>query len=311
MEPQDLPVLLVIFNRPGELQLVLRSLRRVRPKRMFVSADGPRNEVASDQAACTSTRQVIDQEIDWDCELIKRYSDENLGCERAVPAAIDWFFEQVDEGVILEDDCVADPSFFRYCGELLDRFRGNDSVGTITGNNFQRGRLRGNSSYYFTKYNHCWGWATWANVWENYSADLGDETADEVVLTAFDNAPGELQFWKNVLHELRQGRLKSWAYRFLFGLWEYRLLTVTPQRNLVRNLGFSAEATNTRRKNLQVPAAEAIDFPLTHPSAITHCVKADHFTIEKHFGVWRNPVLRTLSRLRARMFKFSGRNRCT
>ncbi len=162
-----IPVLFLIFNRPDTTQPVFNEIREAKPTKLFVAADGPRDNKKGEKEECEKTRKIIEQ-VDWDCELYKLYRDKNLGCKIAVSSAIDWFFENVEEGIILEDDCLPHPSFFRFCQELLEKYKGDERVFVISGDNFLFGRKRTNYSYYFSRYNHCWGWAGWIRTLSDY-----------------------------------------------------------------------------------------------------------------------------------------------
>jgi hypothetical protein len=163
----DTPILFLIFNRPDTTQKVFNEIRKIKPRQLFVAADGPREDHPEDKEKCEQTRKIIDQ-VDWDCEVKTLFRDKNLGCKHAVSGAINWFFKNVEQGIILEDDCLPDQSFFGFCQELLNKYKNNKQIFNISGNNFQDGMWRGDGSYYFSKYFHCWGWATWADRWQNY-----------------------------------------------------------------------------------------------------------------------------------------------
>jgi hypothetical protein len=166
-------VLLVAFARPDLLRRVLAQVREARPSRVFVSVDGPRPERADD-AAATAACHAVAAEIDWPCEVKTRFLNENHGCKLAVSGAISWFFEQVEEGIILEEDCVPGAAFFSFCAELLERYRDDARVGLISGNNFLPGALWRDEGHGFTRYAFIWGWATWRRAWEKFDRDLQD-----------------------------------------------------------------------------------------------------------------------------------------
>src|SRR6185369_14461868 len=161
------PVAFIIFNRPDTTEKVFAEIARARPPKLLVIADGPRAGRAGEADRCAATRAIIDR-VDWDCKVLTNYSDVNLGCKNRVASGIDWVFEQVPEAIILEDDCLPDPTFFRFCEELLIRYREDERISQICGANFQFGRKRSNDSYYFSRYNHIWGWASWRRAWQHY-----------------------------------------------------------------------------------------------------------------------------------------------
>ena len=163
------PVALLIFNRPDTTERVFNAVAKARPSKLLVVADGPRDSRPGEAARCEQTRAII-KRVDWDCEVITNFADRNMGCKLRVSSGIDWIFEQVEEAIILEDDCLPDPSFFRFCDEMLERYRDNERVGMVSGGNLQFGRHRGTGSYYFSKYTHIWGWASWRRAWKRTSA---------------------------------------------------------------------------------------------------------------------------------------------
>ena len=165
------PILFLIFNRPEITARVFQEIRKAKPKQIYIAADGPRIDHPDDTALCNKTRQICDS-IDWDCEVKTLFREENLGCQLAVSNAIDWFFKHESEGIILEDDCLPSQSFFHFCAELLDFYRDDEEIMCISGNNFQQGRGDDEESYYFSRYPHCWGWATWRRAWNKYDHDM-------------------------------------------------------------------------------------------------------------------------------------------
>ncbi|MEW6491011.1 MAG: glycosyltransferase family 2 protein, partial [Cyanobacteriota bacterium] len=161
------PVVFIIFNRPDTTQKVFEAIRQAHPPLLFVIADGPRPNKPGEDQKCAATRAIIDQ-VDWDCEVLTNYSEINLGCERRVSSGLNWVFDTVEEAIILEDDCLPHPTFFSFCEELLDYYRNDQRVMVITGQNVQFGRKRTDYTYYFSRYNHCWGWASWRRAWRSY-----------------------------------------------------------------------------------------------------------------------------------------------
>jgi len=169
--PPITPVLFLIFNRPNTTQKVFNAIRQAKPKQLFVAADGPRKGKEGEKEKYEQAREIIEQ-VDWNCEVRTLFREKNLGCKIAASSAIDWFFENVDEGIILEDDCLPSQSFFRFCQELLEYYRDDTRIMMISGNNFQFGKVRGEGSYYFSKYAHVWGWATWRRAWKHYDVNM-------------------------------------------------------------------------------------------------------------------------------------------
>jgi len=242
----DVPILLLVFNRPDLTGEVMSVLQQLRPKRLFVAADGPRGEVAGENELCRLTREVATT-IGWECELKTLLRDRNLGCGRAVSEAIAWFFDQVEEGIILEDDCLPSYSFFEFCEFALEKFREDTRIGTISGDYFLPPELFFEQPYYFSKYFQIWGWATWRRVWQKYRFDLSFES-EENWLKIFDDihpTPLESKYWMEVLRGLEKGTINTWDYQMMLISWREGFLHVAPTKNLVSNIGYRADATHT------------------------------------------------------------------
>lgn len=271
------PILFLIFNRPDLTQQSFASIREAQPKQLFIAADGPRPDREGEAALCEETRSIV-AEVDWECDVKTLFREENLGCRQAVSSAISWFFEHVEEGIILEDDCVADPTFFPFCADLLTRYRDDERVMCITGNNFQQGRIRGTASYYFSVYNHCWGWATWRRAWQKYDLQMTrwPEFRDSYKLNQL-LTPSASDKWREIFNSVFQGSVDTWDYQWTFSCWLNGGLTATPNGNLVRNIGFDHRATHTtdtQSTNSKLPVKPLV-FPLVHPAGIEQDKSAD------------------------------------
>lgn len=279
------PVLLVTFNRPNLTRRVFERIREATPPQLFVAGDGPRSEVPGDRKRCTRTRHVATQ-VDWTCELHTLFRETNLGCKRAVSLAIDWFFEHVEAGIILEDDCVPDQSFFRFCARLLVRYREDQRIMAISGNNFQEGSDGRHCSYYFSRYPHCWGWATWDRAWRHYDGEMAlwPSIRDGAWLNTVFSSPRAVRYWTRLFDRTYRGKIDSWAYPWTLSCWAQSGLTILPRVNLVSNIGFGADATHTARSH---PAAgmpmRRMEFPLRHPLFVMRDAEADRFTQAEHF----------------------------
>lgn len=283
------PILLLLYNRPETTEQVFAAIREVRPARLFVAADGPSTKRPDDLERCLKTRGVVAR-VDWDCEVRTLFREENLGCRKAISSAIHWFFEQAEAGIILEDDCLPSSSFFRYCDELLDMYRDCDEVMAVSGDNFQDGRCVTSDSYYFSRYPHCWGWATWRRAWSKYDTDLKgwaeyqqSPSFDEIGATN----PSFRGYWTRIFEKVKAGEIDSWAYVWTLSCWLNGGLTAIPRRNLVKNIGFGPDATHTKGAStrLSVMRAEEIEFPLKHPTQISRHASADSYADIHHFGI--------------------------
>jgi len=171
LAPLYTPILFLIFNRPDTTQKVFNAIRKAKPKQFFIAADGSPPDREGEIEKCQKSRKIATS-VDWDCEVKTLFRDKNLGCKIAISSAIDWFFENVEEGIILEDDCLPHQSFFWFCQELLEYYRNDTRIMHISGDNFQFGRKRGEGSYYFSKYSHVWGWATWRRAWKCFDINM-------------------------------------------------------------------------------------------------------------------------------------------
>ena len=276
------PLLLIAWRRPHTLRKVIDAIRPVAPMRVFVACDGPNPDRPDEADKVAATRAVIEDKIDWPCHIERLYAETNQGCRLGVSRAISWFFEQVEEGIILEDDCVPHPDFFPYCATLLERYRHDTRVWCISGNNFQNGRWRGDGSYYFSRYNHCWGWASWRRCWRHYDADLLQWPAlkaSGLLQTIFEN-PEEARYWTRIWDRLlAEGEPDTWDYQWTFTCLANGGLTTLPNRNMVSNIGHGEDATHTISTacSLHAPSSQGIG-TIHHPSFVVRDTSADRLT---------------------------------
>lgn len=240
------PILLIVFNRPEETKAVFERIRAVKPQVLYVAADGPRQSRDSDLNLTKETRKIFSK-IDWHCELKTRFLDENLGCKYAVSSAIDWFFEQEEQGIIIEDDVLPEISFFKYCDFMIEKYKFNKNIGIISGCNLVYKKIKVNKDYYFSRYGHIWGWATWRRVWKLYKVDL---LIDKNALNKIKRNAGlglvEMYNWENIFHEVAEGKINTWDYQLQYCLWLNGYLAVLPKVNQTKNLGFGEAATHTK-----------------------------------------------------------------
>lgn len=244
----ETPILFLVFNRPDTTALVLDSIKLVKPRKLFIAADGPRENREGDIDLCKRVRDLVIARIDWDCEVNTLFRENNLGCGRAVSEAISWFFTQVEEGIILEDDTLPNISFFKFCRNLLERYREDETIMHISGNNFQSGIIRSDGDYYFSKYSHIWGWATWKRAWQKYDYLLSNWPDYKLFglsrICNYDET--QIKFWKKIFDEVYSGLIDTWDYQWLFSIWFNKGVCVLPNLNLVINIGFREDATHTK-----------------------------------------------------------------
>lgn len=242
------PILIVFFNRPDTLKSVIESLKIVKPKYLYVAQDGPRVGNQEDVRNCLECRKVLSSSINWDCKIIELYQDKNLGCKIGVSTAITWFFDNVEEGIILEDDCVAHYSFFNYAEYMLDKYRDNDDIGMICGSNVTShiGSPIENDIY-FSKMPLVWGWASWRRTWRNYQVDIPSWPRSRYLLSFLEDSI-LLQNWISIFNRVYLGKIKTWDYQLNYMLWQNSQLCVIPKYNLITNIGFDDRATHTKTK---------------------------------------------------------------
>lgn len=280
------PILLIAWRRPHTLRQVIEAIRPVAPTRLFVACDGPNPERPGEADKVGATRAVIDSEIDWPCKIERLYSDVNQGCRLGVSRAITWFFQQVDEGIILEDDCVPHPDFFTYCTSLLERYRHDTRVWCISGNNFQNGQWRGDGSYYFSRYPHCWGWASWSTRWDSYShmIEKWPLLKSSGLLESIFEYESERSFRSEKIDSIRDGRLDSWAFLWAMTCMANNGLSALPNVNLVKNIGFGEDATHTVSGGTNRACSVSCLGSMLHPSFVIRDKAADTYTFQVLFG---------------------------
>lgn len=266
------PILFLVFNRPDLAQRVFERIRAARPTRLFIAADGPRPDHPDDIQACRETRLLVEQ-VDWPCEVKTLFREKNLGCRLAVESAITWFFEHEEAGIILEDDCLPDPSFFPFCSELLNRYKDDTQVMSVSGDCFFPDEFISESSYTFMIYVHIWGWATWRRAWKQYDPSLKGlkELCVRKWLNKLLNSTAAAEYWAEILRRYMAGEINTWDYPWLFSCWLHRGLSVVPTVNLVSNIGFDSRGTHTdgaASSKTGHPLGQ-ISFPLQHPMRVT------------------------------------------
>ena len=279
MNPGDISVLLICFNRPDHVRRVLSVIREKQPKQLFVFQDGAREGNDADLEKCAQVRVVVTELVDWDCELHTYYADHNFGCGAGPMTGIDWFFNQVEEGVVMEDDCLPHPDFFPYCGELLERYRDNPKVMYISSTLYDN-RWQCETSYDFSHYMVTGAWASWARAWKGFDLDLLSLDAKKFRrhCKKMLYSVVEADWWYFKVLDIQRDKEKKsyWDYQMQIHLFKNEGLTIHPRANLVSNIGFDGEGTHTLendgRGNLQSYGI----MPLTHPALIEVDTKRDY-----------------------------------
>jgi len=300
----DTPILFLVFSRPDTTRRVFERIRETKPSKLFVAADGPRMDKEGEKEKCEEVRNIILKGVDWPCEVKTLFRDSNLGCGHAVSGAITWFFENIEEGIILEDDTLPDPSFFNFCKTLLERYRNDDKIKMIGGNNFQSGKWRGDGSYYFSAYSHIWGWASWRRTWKEYDFTLSelDEAKVSKILDQFFYDKKVKSHWVKIFNQLKSGKFDTWDLQLLYCILKKNGKTIIPNVNLVTNIGFGMGATHTANKNdvLSDIPCTSLD-KIVHPTVNSINKEADEFTFFNFFQPRRKRFTELLSRLRQRI----------
>lgn len=274
--PFTTPIVLIIFKRPHTTKQVFEVIQKLQPCQLFVIGDGPNPEHPGEIEKCAATRAIIDR-VDWKCEVYKNYSDINLGCKQRVSTGLDWVFSQVEEAIILEDDCIPQLSFFQFCQELLERYRHNERVFQITGEN-THGYRCSDSSYYFSAYSFYWGWATWKRAWKYFDGSLKQwlQVRESQWLQDYLGDYPSAQYWAEIF-DLTYNGFNSWGWAWTFTCFANQGLCAVPNQNLISNVGFGKDAAHTTWEIDEIAnlPTQSINFPLHHPTKVTVNIHAE------------------------------------
>lgn len=284
--PFNTAVLFLVFNRPEVTAKVFEAIRQARPPRLYVAADGPRPGREGEAERCAEVRHIATN-VDWPCEVKTLFRVENLGCKRAVSGGITWFFEHEEQGIILEDDCLPHPDFFRFCEDLLNRYANDDRVWVITGDNFQSGAKRGEASYYFSRYNHVWGWASWRRAWAKADMEIRfwpEWRAGQAWKTFWEDSATR-RYWEKIFNRMHRAEIDTWDYPWTATVWYHGGLTATPNVNLVSNIGFGVDATHTASADSPLAGMATRSLgTIKHPDIVRQDKEADRYVFDHTFG---------------------------
>lgn len=285
------PVLFLIFNRPKSSFLVFEAIRKAKPKQLFIASDGYRNAKSGEKDTVENLRKDIVEKIDWACEVKTLFRDENMGCKKAVSSAINWFFDHVEQGIILEDDCIPDNSFFDFCEEMLIKYKEQNNVLSICGYN-PLGKYNTKNSYTFSRYFFSWGWATWKRAWKKVDIDFMQyqEIEKKGNLNQYFTSFFEKKIRTKKINDCLNGKSNSWAIPWNTTHQINHSLSVVPKNNLIKNIGFSEEfSTHTKENKWDMKfldhAAQEMKKPIKHPEKI----EVDKQFMSKY---WRNELIR-------------------
>lgn len=297
------PVVFCIFNRPNETARVFEAIRKARPSKMYVVADGPRT--ASEKNLCDVTRKIIDS-ADWPCSVEKNYSDVNLGCKKRIASGLDWIFTHEAEAIILEDDCLPNENFFSYCETLLNQYRNDVRVFHISGSSFLKSpnQFGNDGDYYFSAIPQIWGWATWRRAWQKYDLTLSawpEFQKTQRLKNIFGN-PVVSEYWEYVFERMYQNKYDTWDIAWTFTIVHENALAITPKINLVSNIGYGTSATHTKNTRKGAHLANLptypIGIPLKNPPTVTRNIIADEYIFEQVFNIKNTPRKKMVSLLK-------------
>lgn len=277
------PVAFLIFNRPDTTFKVFESIRRAKPNKLLIVADGAR--FPEEETKCNEARSIIGK-VDWNCEVLTNFSRINLGCKQRVSSGLDWIFSEVEEAIILEDDCLPTQSFFCFCQTLLEYYRNDERIMHISGNNFQFRNQTTNYSYFFSKYGGIWGWASWRRAWQYYDRDMKTWTEakhNNLIDYIYDNWAEKL-YWTNIFDKVVNGIPNTWDYQWLYARWMQKELSIAPAVNLVSNIGFNANATHTNHENQLANMQTEDIWEILHPPSVSRDNLADTYVFDNCYG---------------------------
>jgi hypothetical protein len=281
------PVGFIVFNRPDLTEQVFSAIAQAKPKRLFVVADGPRPDRPGEAEKCEQVRSII-QKVDWDCDVLTNFSDVNLGCGRREASGFDWVFSQVEEAIFLEDDTLPSPSFFSFCEAMLDRYRDDQRIMHINGDNSVN-QGRSHYSYYFSKYMHSWGWASWRRAWQHYdySMKTWPEFREAKLLEYICEDQYELKYWTNIFEQMYKDPqvIDTWDYQWIYACWSQAGMVIAPNKNLISNLGFNRQdAAHTVGDSSRSKLGTANIWEIAHPPFVVRHREADNYTFDHVFS---------------------------
>lgn len=305
----NIPILFIIFNRMQTTEQVFKCIRSMQPKTLYIAADGPRENNNEDSEKCAKVRKWVIDSIDWPCDVSTLFRDKNLGCKYAVSGAIKWFFEHVDMGIVLEDDIVADQTFFFFSEEMLLKYQHDTNVSSISGTNLIGTSYTMDNSYTFSKYGGIWGWASWKRAIRDFDVEMAmwqnRNTQKKIKKTMSWN---QFDFMKNIFNSANS--INTWDYQWWFHKLSHGMVDIIPAVNLCKNIGFNQDATHTFNIESRIMdlAINPISFPLKHSRTITVDKRFDRKISREYYSI-KNEPFRILRKIRSRLGKLLGISR--
>lgn len=295
------PILLIAFNRPDTTQKVFDAIKKAQPKKLYFAVDAPRVGNTQDEKNVKMVKDIINQ-VDWDCEVHKKFADKNLGCGPGPAAAITWVFENEDRAIILEDDCVPAQSFFPYCDELLEKYKNDTRVWMISGNQYNEEAVNTAHSYFFSRYGHSWGWATWKRCWDEMDISMKKYPLiieQDLYKSAFRTNEEAEFFQKKIERIYNDDELIThiWDFQFGFTISSNGGLCVVPKKNLVTNIGY--QGTHSEKKNKFHDRTVDENFSITsHPDFILCDINYDAYHFKHHWNRKTPIVIKLLEKIK-------------
>ena len=279
------PIGFLIFNRPDVTERVFSAIASAQPKKLLVVADGARN--SDEREICEQTKSII-KKVNWDCDVLTNFSEENLGCGKRISSGLDWIFSEVEEAIILEDDTLPCPSFFTFCQSLLEHYRDDERVMHINGDNSLIQR-RNSQSYYFSKYIHIWGWATWRRAWKHYDYNIRSwhDFKETGLIQQIFETPYEQKYWTDIFNRIHIDTqdINTWDYQWIYACWSQGGLAIAPNSNMVSNLGFNQlSATHTTDNSFRANLPTSDIWEIQHPPFVVRQREADNYTFDNIYG---------------------------
>lgn len=297
--PLKTAVLFLVFNRPDTTAQVFEAIRKAKPPRLYIAADGPRPAREGEAEKVAKVREIATS-IDWPCEVKTLFRDKNFGCKHAVSSAITWFFENEEEGIVLEDDCLPSQSFFWFCETLLDQYRDDDRIFIVSGYNKQQRWSVGKCDYFYSNFGGIWGWASWRRAWHHYDSEMRDLerlAADGYFEKLMGKTLGRLRKQQLLMAEkkISEGKMNTWDYPWAFSRHIKKGMACVPTVSLISNIGFGADATHTNSSDLDLVKHQEIGFPIRFNSNMSADADYDLKFVRPH--TIRQRLLRRLKRI--------------
>ena len=299
------PIVYICFNRSKIVEKTFKFIERQKPIKLYIIMDGPRLNNRSDENEVLEIQKFLDNSINWQCKINKIYSKVNLGLKKRIISGINEVFNNDDNAIVLEDDCLPHNDFFYFCESILEKYKNHKKVRFITGNNFQKKNNKYNYDYYFSKYSHIWGWACTKKLWEevNFNHNYWESYIRSDEFKNIFETKDEFKYWSDTFNLIGKGNQSSWSIYLLLTMWKNNYLTVTPRINLVQNLGLE-NGTNTKALDLETNLSLLkINKPLIHPVNFERDIEKDLYVfnniykksyikrlIKKFMGFYRNDI---------------------